>query len=89
VEIPKPDGGVRLLGVPTVVDRVIQQALAQALTPVFEPTFSESGYGFRPGRSAHEAIVKAKEYCEEGYTQVVDIDLEKYFEALNFSKGRR
>jgi group II intron reverse transcriptase/maturase len=83
VEIPKPDGGVRLLGVPTVVDRVIQQALVQVLTPVFEPTFSESSYGFRPGRSAHEAIMKAKEYYEEGYTQVVDIDLEKYFDTVN------
>jgi group II intron reverse transcriptase/maturase len=83
VEIPKPDGGVRLLGVPTVVDRVIQQALAQVLTPVFEPTFSDSSYGFRPGRSAHMAVMKAKEYYEEGYISVVDIDLEKYFDTVN------
>jgi group II intron reverse transcriptase/maturase len=83
VEISKPDGGVRLLGVPTVVDRVIQQALVQVLTPVFEPKFSESSYGFRPGRSAHTAIMKAKEYYEEGYTQVADIDLEKYFDTVN------
>jgi group II intron reverse transcriptase/maturase len=83
VEIPKPDGGVRMLGVPTVVDRVIQQALVQVLTPVFEPTFSDSSYGFRPGRSAHQAISKAKEYYEEGYTQVVDIDLAKYFDTVN------
>ena len=83
VEIPKPDGGVRLLGVPTVVDRVIQQAVVEVLTPVFEPTFSDSSYGFRPGRSAHMAVMKAKEYYEEGYKYVVDIDLAKYFDTVN------
>jgi group II intron reverse transcriptase/maturase len=83
VEIPKPDGGARLLGVPTVVDRVIQQALVQVLTQVFEPTFSDNSYGFRPGRSAHQAVMKAKEYYEEGYAHVVDIDLEKYFDTVN------
>ena len=83
VEIPKPDGGVRLLGVPTVVDRVIQQALVQVLTPIFEATFSENSYGFRPNRSAHQAILKAKEYYEEGYSHVVDLDLEKYFDTVN------
>jgi group II intron reverse transcriptase/maturase len=83
VEIPKPDGGVRLLGVPTVVDRVIQQAIVQVLTPVFEPTFSDSSYGFRPGRSAHMAIMKAKKYYEEGYKYVADIDLAKYFDTVN------
>jgi group II intron reverse transcriptase/maturase len=83
VEIPKPDGGVRLLGVPTVVDRVIQQAIVQVLTPVFEPTFSDSSYGFRPGRSAHMAVMKAREYYEDGYAYVVDIDLEKYFDTVN------
>jgi group II intron reverse transcriptase/maturase len=83
VEIPKPDGGVRLLGVPTVVDRVVQQALVQVLTPVFEPTFSNYSYGFRPGRSAHQAVLKAKEYYEQGYTQAVDIDLAKYFDTVN------
>lgn len=83
VEIPKPDGGVRLLGVPTVVDRVIQQALVQVLTPIFEPTFSDNSYGFRPGRSAHQAIMKAKEYYEAGYSHVVDIDLAKYFDTVN------
>jgi group II intron reverse transcriptase/maturase len=83
VEIPKPDGGVRLLGVPTVVDRVIQQALVQVLTPVFEPTFSAGSYGFRPGRSAHGAVMRAKEYYEEGYRHTVDIDLEKYFDTVN------
>jgi len=83
VEIPKLDGGVRLLGVPTVVDRVIQQAVVQVLTPVFEPTFSDSSYGFRPGRSAHMAIMKAREYYEDGYKYVVDIDLAKYFDTVN------
>jgi group II intron reverse transcriptase/maturase len=83
VEIPKPDGGVRLLGVPTVVDRVIQQALVQILTPVFEPTFSQSSYGFRPGRSAHQAVMQAKEYYAAGYSHVVDIDLAKYFDTVN------
>jgi len=83
VEIPKPDGGVRLLGVPTVVDRIIQQAIVQVLTPVFEPTFSDNSYGFRPKRSAHMAVMKAKEYYEDGYRYVVDIDLEKYFDTVN------
>ena len=83
VEIPKPDGGVRLLGVPTVVDRVIQQALVQVLTPIFEPTFSDHSFGFRPGRSAHQAIMCAKEYFQEGYNYVVDIDLAKYFDTVN------
>jgi group II intron reverse transcriptase/maturase len=83
VEIPKPDGGVRLLGVPTVIDRMVQQAIMQVLQPIFEPTFSNSSYGFRPGRSAHQAISKAKEYYDEGYTSVVDIDLAKYFDTVN------
>jgi len=83
VEIPKPDGGIRLLGVPTVVDRVIQQAIVQVLTPVFEPTFSDGSYGFRPGRSAHMAVRKAKEYYEDGYKYVADIDLAKYFDTVN------
>jgi group II intron reverse transcriptase/maturase len=83
VEIPKPDGGVRLLGVPTVVDRIIQQAIVQVLTSVFEPTFSDNSYGFRPKRSAHMAVMKAKEYYEDGYKYVVDIDLAKYFDTVN------
>jgi len=83
VEIPKPDGGVRLLGVPTVIDRMVQQAMVQVLQPVFEPTFSGSSYGFRPKRNAQQAITKAKEYYEEGYTHVVDIDLAKYFDTVN------
>ena len=83
VEILKPDGGVRLLGVPTVIDRMIQQAIMQVLQPIFEPTFSENSDGFRPGRSAHQAIAKAKGYYSEGYTSVVDIDLAKYFDTVN------
>jgi group II intron reverse transcriptase/maturase len=83
VEIPKPTGGVRLLGVPTVIDRMIQQAIVQVLQPMFERTFSESSYGFRPGRSAQQAIKRAKEYYEQGYTRVVDLDLAKYFDTVN------
>jgi group II intron reverse transcriptase/maturase len=87
VEIPKPDGtGVRLLGVPTVVDRMIQQAIAQVLTPVFEMEFSDHSYGFRPGKSAHGAIKQAQEYINEGYTTVVDIDLENFFDRVNHDK---
>ena len=83
VEIPKPDGGVRLLGVPTVIDRMIQQAIVQVLQPIFEPTFSVSSYGFRPKRNAQQAIKRAREYYDDGYTQVVDIDLAKYFDTVN------
>jgi RNA-directed DNA polymerase len=83
VEIPKPDGGVRLLGIPTVVDRLIQQAMAQVLTPMFDPQFSEHSYGFRPKRSAHQAIEAAQKYLEEGYEWVVDMDLEKFFDHVN------
>lgn len=83
VEIPKPDGGVRQLGIPTVIDRLIQQAIAQVLTPIFERKFSSSSYGFRPGRSAHDAIQKAQEYVQEGNEWVVDIDLEKFFDRVN------
>ena len=83
VEIPKPDGGKRRLGVPTVIDRMIQQAIAQVLQPIFEPTFSDCSYGFRPKRSAHQAISKALEYYRSGCTQVVDLDLAKYFDTVN------
>jgi len=83
VEIPKPDGGVRLLGIPTVLDRLIQQALLQVLTPIFDPEFSEHSYGFRPGRSAHQAVKAAQKYIEEGYSYAVDIDLEKFFDRVN------
>jgi RNA-directed DNA polymerase len=86
VEIPKPDGGVRLLGIPTVVDRMIQQAIAQVLTPIFEKEFSEHSYGFRPNRSAHHAILQAQVYINEGYKTVVDIDLEKFFDRVNHDK---
>lgn len=83
VEIPKPDGGKRKLGVPTVIDRMIQQAIAQILQPIFEPRFSENSYGFRPGRNAHQAIRKAEEYYRQGYVKVVDIDLAQYFDTVN------
>ena len=83
VEIPKPAGGVRQLGIPTVVDRLVQQAILQVLDPMLDPTFSESSYGFRPGRSAHQALLKASEYVAEGHTIVVDMDLEKFFDRVN------
>ena len=83
VDIPKPSGGVRMLGVPTVVDRLIQQALHQVLQPLFEPTFSDSSYGFRPGRGAHQAVRQAQGYIREGKRWVVDIDLEKFFDRVN------
>jgi group II intron reverse transcriptase/maturase len=83
VMIPKPEGGTRQLGIPTVLDRFIQQALLQVLTPIFDPTFSSFSYGFRPGRNAHQAVKQAKEYIAEGYEWVVDIDLEKFFDRVN------
>jgi len=83
VEIPKPDGGTRLLGIPTVLDRMIQQAIAQELSKIYEPTFSSSSYGFRPKRQAKMAISKAKEYINEGNRWVVDMDLEKFFDKVN------
>jgi len=83
VEIPKPDGGQRLLGIPTVMDRVIQQAIAQVLTPIFDPMFSESSYGFRPGRNAHQAIRQVQAHVKDGYTIAVDIDLAKFFDTVN------
>jgi group II intron reverse transcriptase/maturase len=89
VEIPKPEGGIRLLGIPTVVDRVIQQATAQVLTPIYEKKFSGSSFGFRPKRSAHQAIEQSRKYINEGYTWVVDIDLEKYFDTVNQDKLMR
>ncbi len=86
VEIPKPDGGVRNLGIPTVVDRLIQQAVLQVLTPLWEPTFSEHSYGFRPGRSAHQAVGQAQAYIAEGRAWVVDIDLEKFFDRVHHDR---
>ncbi len=86
VEIPKDNGGVRNLGVPTVVDRFIQQAIVQILTPIYEPLFSEHSFGFRPNRCCEMAIVKALEYMNEGYHWVVDIDLEKFFDNVSHDK---
>jgi RNA-directed DNA polymerase len=86
VEIPKPNGGVRLLGIPTVTDRFIQQAIAQVLTPLFDPTFSEHSYGFRPNRRGHDAVRKARGYISEGYRWVIDMDLEKFFDKVNHDK---
>ena len=83
VEIPKPQGGMRQLGIPTVVDRLIQQALHQVLSPLFEPGFSESSYGFRPGRSAQQAVAQARAYVAAGRRWVVDLDLEKFFDRVN------
>jgi RNA-directed DNA polymerase len=83
VDIPKPSGGVRTLGIPTLVDRLVQQALHQVLSPVFEPTFSERSYGFRPGRSAAQAVKQAQAYIGEGRRWVVDLDLEKFFDRVN------
>ena len=84
VEIPKPDGkGTRSLGIPTVIDRLIQQAVLQVLQPHFDATFSDGSFGFRPGRSAHQAIERAREHIADGYRWVVDIDLEKFFDRVN------
>ena len=87
VEIPKPDGGgVRKLGIPTVLDRFIQQAVMQVLQKRWDPTFSEHSYGFRPGRSAHQAVAQAQQYIAEGYSWTVDFDLEKFFDRVNHDK---
>lgn len=83
VDIPKPQGGMRTLGIPTVVDRLIQQALHQVLQPIFEPTFSAASYGFRPGRNAQQAVCQAQQYVAQGRRWVVDIDLEKFFDRVN------
>jgi RNA-directed DNA polymerase len=83
VQIPKPGGGVRQLGIPTVIDRLAQQALLQVLEPLLDPTFSNSSYGFRPGRGAHDALAQAQEYVAEGRTIMVDMDLEKFFDRVN------
>ena len=86
VEIPKPDGGVRKLGVPTVTDRFVQQAIAQVLTPIYEEQFHEHSYGFRPNRCAQQAIMKALDMMNDGYDWIVDIDLEKFFDTVNHDK---
>jgi len=84
VVIPKPGGGERLLGVPTCLDRLIQQAIAQVLMPIFDPCFSRSSYGFRPGRSAHQAVRAAREYIQDGMEWVADIDLDRFFDRVQF-----
>src|SRR5437870_1635885 len=86
VEIPKPDGGVRQLGIPTVVDRIVQHAVMQVLQKQWDPTFSDSSYGFRPERSAHQAVAQAQQYIAAGYGWVVDLDLEKFFDRVNHDK---
>src|SRR5277367_4233526 len=83
VEIPKPNGGTRMLGIPTVMDRLIQQMLLQVLTPIFEPLFSEHSYGFRPGRNAQDAVRAAQQYAQEGRDWVVDLDITKFFDQVN------
>ena len=85
-EIPKPEGGVRKLGIPTVKDRIVQQAIAQQVMPLYEPKFTEGSYGYRPGRSAQDAIYKIRGYAEEGYEWAVQVDLSKYFDTLNHEK---
>src|SRR5580704_227854 len=84
VEIPKPDGGVRKLGIPTVLDRYIQQTVMQVLQGKWDRTFSDHNYGFRPGRSAHQAVAQAQQYIAEGYRWVVDLDLEKFLDAASY-----
>jgi RNA-directed DNA polymerase len=83
VDIPKSGGGLRSLGIPVALDRYIEQAILQVLTPIFDPHFSESSHGFRPGRSTHDAVLKARQYVEEGYRFVIDLDLEKFFNNVN------
>jgi len=85
-ELPKPGGGLRVLGIPTVLDRLIEQAMLQVLQPEWDPTFSESSFGFRPGRSAHQAVARAREHYRAGCHQVVDLDLEKFFDRVNHDK---
>lgn len=86
VEIPKPDGGVRKLGIPTALDRFIQQAVMQVLQKRWDPTFSQHSYGFRPQRSAHQAVAQAQQYIAEGHAWVVDLDLEKFFDRVNHDR---
>lgn len=86
VDIPKASGGSRQLGIPTVLDRLIQQSIAQVLSPILDPTFSNSSYGFRPGRSAHQAVKQARSYIRDGHSTVVDLDLEKFFDRVNHDK---
>jgi len=85
-EIPKPQGGVRLLGIPATLDRMIQQAISQVLQKIWEPVFSDNSFGFRPKRSAHQAILRAKQYVEQGYRHVVDMDLSKFFDRVHHDR---
>ena len=85
-EIPKPDGGVRKLGIPTAEDRIVQQAIGQILVPLYEPQFSDNSYGYRPGRSGQQAITKVKDYAEQGYEWAIVLDLSKYFDTLNHDR---
>ncbi len=89
VEIPKPSGGKRKLGIPTVIDRFIQQAIAQTLSEVYDPTFSTKSFGFRPDKRAHDAVRQARGYIKEGCRWVVDIDLEKFFDKVNHDRLMR
>jgi len=84
VEIPKPNGGTRVLGIPTVQDRFIQQLLLQAMTPIYDPGFSERSYGFRPGRSAHDAVRTVQEYFREGKSWVVDLDIKAFLDTASY-----
>jgi len=86
VEIPKPGGGVRKLGIPTVIDRLVQQAISQVLQTIYEPIFSDHSYGFRPHRSAHQAVSRAQDYIQQGYNWTVDLDLEKFFDRVNHDR---
>lgn len=86
VEIPKPSGGMRLLGIPTALDRLIQQAIAQIFQPIWDPTFSDNSFGFRPGRSQHDALKRAKTYVQDGYRHIVDMDLAKFFDTVNHDR---
>ena len=83
VEIPKPDGSVRKLGIPTVIDRTLQHAITHQLVPIYEPLFADDSYGYRPNRNAKGSILKVKEYAEQGYTYAVVLDLSKYFDIIN------
>src|SRR5699024_6462279 len=89
VEIPKDNGKMRKLGIPTVVDRVIQQAISQKLSPIFEQQVSEYSFGFRPGRSCEQAVIKALEFMNDGYTWLIDIDLERFFATVHHEKLMR
>src|SRR5699024_6353568 len=89
VEIPKPNGGMRKLGIPTVTDRFLQQAIAQVLTEVYDPTFSEQSYGYRPRRRGHDALRQAREYMKQGNRWVIDIDLEQFFDKVNHDRLMR